>query len=68
MYGIFSKDESKNPIAYYKFKCSTISDFVVLTPEHYANKLNIKNPNYEPLLIAYVGHDGYFRIVDIHNL
>ena len=45
-----------------------MSDMVVLQPEHYIYTLVVQDANYEPLIIAYSGYDGYLRIVDLHNM
>jgi hypothetical protein len=38
-YGIFSYENNMDPLAYFKFKLSSISDIFVLPPEHFSCSL-----------------------------
>lgn len=46
-----------------------INDLVYLSPNSYIKNFikNLDNSQ-DPLIVAYTGNDGYFRIVDLNNL
>jgi hypothetical protein len=66
---MYSLDEYKQPLAFFKFRCTSISDFLVLPPESCMHELvHLEQVQFEPLIVVYTGFDGYLRIVDLHNL
>ncbi|KRX10653.1 WD40-repeat-containing domain [Pseudocohnilembus persalinus] len=69
-YGVFSTSNQIESLSYFKFNCCSISDIIVLPENSYVHEIYQKKekPKYNPLIIAYTGLDGYFRIVDINNL
>ena len=67
-YGVYSSIINKDLLSFYKFKCKTISDVIVIPNNHFLSKLVEENNKYDPLIIAFTGYDGYMRVLDIENL
>ncbi|KAL4450764.1 hypothetical protein ABPG74_011606 [Tetrahymena malaccensis] len=61
------EDAFCGPHKFFKFKCPSISDFAILPYQHPLYKLVNGKYSKEPLLIAFSGLDGLFRVVDLIN-